>query len=210
MIYELRIYHCVTGRLPALLKRFETTTLEIWKRHGIRQAGFWTVMVGEGGNQDLHYLLAWESLAERETKWNKFTADPEWLAKRAQLGSDGFSTLFGRFNESFLKHQQGLSILLLEGGDAAGDAAAFKSAGIAASDAMKFEREGKRPDGSTVKLGFSLAFARDGGAPEIGFATCQQHFPENFWNPEFQQHPNTASGVAGVTLVAENPTDHHI
>ena len=53
MIYELRIYHCVVGRLPALLKRFETTTLELWQRHGIRQAGFWTVLVGEGGNQDL-------------------------------------------------------------------------------------------------------------------------------------------------------------
>ena len=61
MIYELRIYHCVTGRLPTLLKRFETTTLELWKRHGIRQAGFWTVLVGDGGkNQDLHYLLAWQ------------------------------------------------------------------------------------------------------------------------------------------------------
>ena len=89
MIYELRIYHCVTGRLPALLKRFETTTLELWKRHGIRQAGFWTVVVGDGGNQDLHYLLAWESLAERETKWNKFATDPEWLAKRAESERDG-------------------------------------------------------------------------------------------------------------------------
>jgi len=89
MIYELRIYHCVTGRLPALLKQFETTTLELWKRHGIRQAGFWTVLVGDGGNQDLHYLLAWESLAERETKWNKFATDPEWLAKRAESERDG-------------------------------------------------------------------------------------------------------------------------
>jgi hypothetical protein len=89
MIYELRIYHCVTGRLPALLKRFETTTLELWKRHGIRQAGFWTVLVGDGGNQDLHYLLAWESLAEREAKWNKFVSDPEWLAKRAESERDG-------------------------------------------------------------------------------------------------------------------------
>ncbi|MGZ3358286.1 MAG: VOC family protein, partial [Xanthobacteraceae bacterium] len=26
----------------------------------------------------------------------------------------------------------------------------------------------------------------------------------------FQQHPNTASGVASVVLVAENPSDHHI
>lgn len=88
MIYELRIYHCVTGRLPALLKRFEATTLDLWKRHGIRQAGFWTVLVGES-NQDLYYLLAWESLAERETKWSAFMADPEWIAKRAETERDG-------------------------------------------------------------------------------------------------------------------------
>jgi hypothetical protein len=131
-------------------------------------------------------------------------ADPE------KLGNDGFSTLFGRFNQSFLSRRQGLSILLLESGDAAADAAAFKSAGIAASEVMKFEREGRRPDGSAVKVAFSLAFARDAGAPLTSFAVCQQHFPENFWNPAFQQHPNTASGIVGVVLVAENPTDHHI
>jgi hypothetical protein len=132
------------------------------------------------------------------------------VAEPEKLGNDGFSTLFGRFNQSFLSRQQGLSILILESGDAAADAAAFKSAGIAASDVMKFEREGKRPDGSAVKVAFSLAFARDDEAPEIHFATCQQHFPENFWNPAFQQHPNTASAATAVVLVAENPTDHHI
>lgn len=132
------------------------------------------------------------------------------VAEPEKLGSDGFSTLFGRFNQSFLAGHQGLSLLLLESGDAAADAAAFASAGIAASDVMTFEREGRRPDGSTVKVAFSLAFARDPKAPEIGFAVCQQHFPENFWNPAFQQHPNTPSGIAGVVLVAENPTDHHI
>ncbi len=87
MIYELRIYHCLPGRLPALLKRFETITLGIWERHGIRQAGFWTTLVGPS-NQTLTYLLAWESLAERETKWNAFAADPEWLAKRAETEKD--------------------------------------------------------------------------------------------------------------------------
>ena len=29
MIYEMRIYRCVPGRLPALLKRFETVTLKV-------------------------------------------------------------------------------------------------------------------------------------------------------------------------------------
>jgi hypothetical protein len=88
LIHELRVYHCVTGRLPALLKRFEATTLALWAKHGIRQAGFWTVVVGES-NQDLFYLLQWESLAEREKKWTTFMSDPEWIAKRAESERDG-------------------------------------------------------------------------------------------------------------------------
>jgi len=34
-------------------------------------------------------LLAWESLAEREIKWNKFATDPEWLSKRSESERDG-------------------------------------------------------------------------------------------------------------------------
>ena len=88
MIHELRIYRCVPGRLPALLKRFETITLKIWERHGIRQAGFWSTAIGDS-NQDLHYLLAWDSLAAREAKWTAFQNDPEWIAKRAETEKDG-------------------------------------------------------------------------------------------------------------------------
>jgi hypothetical protein len=88
MLYELRTYHCVPGRLPALLKRFETITLSLWEKHGIRQAGFWTVAIGES-NQILHYMLQWDSLAERERKWTAFMNDPEWQAKRAETERDG-------------------------------------------------------------------------------------------------------------------------
>ena len=132
------------------------------------------------------------------------------VAEPAKLGADGFSNLFGRFNQSFLSNQEGLSLLLLESDDAAADAVLFQSSGIAASEVMTFEREGNRPDGAPVKVAFSLAFARDAGAPGAGFAVCQHHLPENFWNPVFQQHPNTASGIVSVVLVAENPSDHHI
>jgi hypothetical protein len=88
MIYELRVYKCVPGRLPALLNRFANTTLKLWDKHGIKQAGFWTTLVGES-NQELYYLLAWASLADRDKKWNAFQADPEWLAKRAETEKDG-------------------------------------------------------------------------------------------------------------------------
>ena len=88
MILEMRVYRCVPGRLPALLKRFETVTLRIWERHGIKQAGFFTTLVGES-NQELMYFLAWDSLAEREKKWNVFLADPEWITARARTEEDG-------------------------------------------------------------------------------------------------------------------------
>jgi hypothetical protein len=88
MIYELRVYECVPGRLPALLKRFDTITLKLWEKHGIKQAGFWTTLIGES-NQTLYYLLQWESLADREKKWNGFANDPEWHAKRAETEKDG-------------------------------------------------------------------------------------------------------------------------
>jgi hypothetical protein len=90
------------------------------------------------------------------------------------------------------------------------DTEEFRAAGIGDFDLYEFEREATSPDGSAIKMAFVLAFARDGRAPDVGFFTCLHRFPEQFWNPAFQVHPNTASAVAGVILVAENPSDHHI
>lgn len=88
MIYEMRVYEAVPGRLPDIIKRFETKTIKIWEKHGIKQAGFFTTLVGEH-SQHLTYFLAWESLAEREKKWAAFGADPEWLAARAETEKNG-------------------------------------------------------------------------------------------------------------------------
>jgi hypothetical protein len=99
MIYELRVYHAVPGRLPDLLKRFDTITLKIWQRHGIEQAGFWTTLVGES-SQVLHYFLKWESLADREKKWNAFQADPEWHSARAETEKNG--PIVAKVTNSFL------------------------------------------------------------------------------------------------------------
>ena len=101
MIYELRLYTCLPKRLPALLKRFEEHTLKLWDKHGIRQAGFWTVMVGDHEGSDLHYLLAWESLAEREKKWPAFLADPAWIKARDDSEKDG--PIIANIKSSFLR-----------------------------------------------------------------------------------------------------------
>ena len=116
---------------------------------------------------------------------------------------------FGAFNRDFLDRQQGLAMLVLEGRGAP-DAAEFRAAGIGDFELYEFEREGRRPDGSAIKVAFALAYASDPLAPETGFFTCQHRYPENFWNPAFQNHPNTAVAVAGVVLVASNPSSHRV
>lgn len=99
MIYELRIYDCLPGRLPALLRRFTDHTLGIWDRLGIRQAGFFTTMVGEHSNR-LTYFLAWDSLAERESKWAAFVNDPAWHKARDNSERDG--PLLANISSQFL------------------------------------------------------------------------------------------------------------
>ncbi|HYU20224.1 MAG TPA: NIPSNAP family protein [Chloroflexota bacterium] len=99
MLHELRVYHVVPGKLPALLKRFDTITTKIWERQGIRQVGFWTADIGT--SNVLIYMLEWESLAEREQKWSAFQADPEWNTKRAETERDG--PLVARVRNSILR-----------------------------------------------------------------------------------------------------------
>jgi hypothetical protein len=88
MIHELRVFHCVSGRLSALLQRFEIDTLRLFEKHGIKQLGFWTVAIGESNN-DLILILQWESLAERELKFGAFLKDPEWLQARRKSEENG-------------------------------------------------------------------------------------------------------------------------
>ena len=88
MIYELRLYYPMPGKAPALLQRFEGHTVKIWERMGIRLVGFWTTLIGEH-NQQLTYMLAWESMAEREKVWSAFAADAEWIKVAAKSEREG-------------------------------------------------------------------------------------------------------------------------
>jgi len=117
---------------------------------------------------------------------------------------------FGAFNRDYLAARDGLSMLILNSTNAGEDARSFKASKISEFEMFDFAREGKRPDGTVVKLAFSLAFASEDKSPNVRFAVCQHHYPENFWDPAFQTHANGATGVPGVVMVADNPTDHHI
>lgn len=99
MIFELRIYHCAPGRLPALQERFAKHTLSFFEKHGIEPVGFWTTLVGRS-NHELTYLLKWKDLAERQVKWDAFQADPEWIVRRTE--SEAEKVIVERIESQFL------------------------------------------------------------------------------------------------------------
>jgi len=100
MIYELRVYEAVPGKLAALSVRFENHVAGLFVKHGMRVVGFWTTVVGEGSNE-FTYLLAFENLADRETKWAAFQVDPEWHAARDESEKNG--PLVARIRNQLLK-----------------------------------------------------------------------------------------------------------
>lgn len=121
----------------------------------------------------------------------------------APLKPGSFS--FGSFVQDYLQHREGLAMLVLDSRDAKADAALFAEKGIGSFAPFHFERSGRRPDGSETKVAFTLAFASEPSAPRAGFFVCQHHFPENFWNPDFQRHDNKALSLSIVAMTAPEP-----
>ena len=112
---------------------------------------------------------------------------------------------FAGFLAGYLGRREGLAMMVMRSADAEADRRGFEAAGIGGFARFDFARKGRRPDGREVEVAFSLAFAASPALPETGFFVCQQHFPENFWSRAAQIHPNGALGVAGLTLVCDEP-----
>lgn len=133
-------------------------------------------------------------------------AEPEKIASYA----NGQGTRFGAFVRDALLQGEGLSMLVLASGNADADLQDWAAHGLQTFPRFDFGREAVRPDGTRRQVGFRLAFCQDEASPRLGTFTCQQTHPENFWNPAVQVHANGVAGLAALTLVAEDPSDHHV
>jgi len=125
------------------------------------------------------------------------------------LPSTAFS--FAHYNRDWHKrHGEGAAMLVLTSEGAAADRTTFVASGLTVHDPFDFERVATLPDGTQKKVAFSLTFVSDPHLPEIGFFTCDHHYPENFWKPDYQRHDNGAKDLAGIVIVADEPSDHHV
>jgi len=63
-VFELRTYHALPGRLPALQARFRDHTLKLFEKHGMTNIGYWVPI--DNSDNKLIYVLAFPDLAARD------------------------------------------------------------------------------------------------------------------------------------------------
>ena len=86
MIFELREYHAAEGKTEALHARFRDHTLELFERHGIEVAGFWS---RKDDPSILVYVCRFESEEKRKAAWEAFGTDPDWIRVKKESESSG-------------------------------------------------------------------------------------------------------------------------
>jgi NIPSNAP len=100
-VYELRTYHLNEAKEAAILARFRTKERAIFARCGMHGVAYWTPTEEPLAGRMLVYMLRHKSREAAKESWAKFSADPEWVALKAETEKDG---AFVKLHESvFLK-----------------------------------------------------------------------------------------------------------
>src|SRR5271156_5022390 len=77
-VFELRIYHTVPGKLPALEARFRDTTSKLLAKHDLKVVGYWIPEGAPAWDNTFVDILAYPSREEADKNWAAFVADPDF------------------------------------------------------------------------------------------------------------------------------------
>jgi hypothetical protein len=88
-VYELRTYHTLPGRLPALEKRFRDHTTKIFEKHGMKNVGYWVPQDAPASENTLIYVISHESRDAAKKNWGDFVKDPDWKVAQKASEADG-------------------------------------------------------------------------------------------------------------------------
>jgi NIPSNAP len=88
-VYELRIYHAASGKLPELLARFRDHTVKLFDRHGMKSLAYWTPVDEPAKSNTLIYVLYHPSREAAVANWKSFQDDPEWKSVKEKSEANG-------------------------------------------------------------------------------------------------------------------------
>jgi NIPSNAP len=85
-VFELRVYHAVPGKVPALVSRFRDTASKLLAKHDLKAVGYWVPEDAPASDNAFIYILAHPSREEAKKNWDALRADPAFqeMAKSEQ------------------------------------------------------------------------------------------------------------------------------
>jgi NIPSNAP len=93
-VFELRTYKTPPQRLPHLMERFRSFTLNLFAKHGMSNIIYFTPTADTPGSEDmLYYFLAHPSKEAGLQAFRTFVADPEWQTVRKNSEEKAGGTL---------------------------------------------------------------------------------------------------------------------
>ena len=75
-VFELRVYHAVPGKIPALVSRFRDTASKLLAKHDLKAVGYWVPEDAPASDNTFIYILAHPSREEAKKNWDALRADP--------------------------------------------------------------------------------------------------------------------------------------
>jgi hypothetical protein len=76
-VFELRIYHALPGKLPAMESRFRDTTSKLLVKHDLNVIGYWIPdSKSPAWDNTFVFLLAHSGREEAEKNWREMAAAP--------------------------------------------------------------------------------------------------------------------------------------
>jgi hypothetical protein len=78
-VFELRVYHVVPGKVPALESRFRDTTSKLLAKHDLKVVGYWVPEDAPWDNTFI-FMVAHSSREEAKKNWDALWADPGFQA----------------------------------------------------------------------------------------------------------------------------------
>ena len=100
VVYELRIYHVVPGKIENLVARFRDHTMKLFADHGIKSVAYWTALDEPVKNGAFFYILEHPSREAAAANWKAFQDDREW--KRVKAKSEENGKLVEKIDSTFL------------------------------------------------------------------------------------------------------------
>src|SRR3954467_9302586 len=100
-VFELRTYHTPEGKLDNLLARFRDHTVELFKKHGMTNIGYWVPTDEPLKGKTLIYMLGYPSRDAANASWAAFRSDPEW--KRVSAASEANGKIVEKVDSVFIE-----------------------------------------------------------------------------------------------------------